>query len=147
MAMQSGTYYVGDPCYVMHDEWDEVCSLIINDHDVLDGEFNLKDGRRFAIYSTMYGDGSYETSKGGSLSVDAGCIGCIRIEDIDQDNTQNRIDFGMTVEFDSEFKTSGGRGDRGWDGTIHIGDVKVYTGDMEEEDYDYDEYDYEEEDE
>lgn len=140
MTMQSGNYYVGDLCYVMHDEWEEVCSLIINEHEVLDGEFNLKDGRRFAIYSTAYGDGSYQTSRNETLSVDAGCIGCILVEDIDQDNTQNRIDFGMVVEFDKPFETSGGRGESGWDGTIHFGDVKVYTGDMEE--YDYDDEDY-----
>nr|QMP83779.1 MAG: hypothetical protein [Caudoviricetes sp.] len=135
MTMPAGSYYVGDLCYILHDEWDEVCSLIIKD-EVLDGEFNLKDGRRFAIYSTQYGDGSYSTSTNHSLSVDAGCIGCILIDDIDQSNPTNHIDDGMIVEFDSPFNTSGYDG-KNWDGTISFGNVKVYTGDMEE---DYDEY-------
>ena len=26
--MRSGTYYVGDLCYVMHPQWDEVCDLM-----------------------------------------------------------------------------------------------------------------------
>ena len=25
MTMKAGTYYIGDLCYVMHKEWDEVC--------------------------------------------------------------------------------------------------------------------------
>lgn len=54
--MPKGKYYIGDICYVMRDEWSEVCSLMFNG-DVYDGEFNLADGRRFASMSTMFGDG------------------------------------------------------------------------------------------
>ena len=46
--MKAGTYYIGDLCYVMHDRWDEFCSITCSEHNVLDGEFNLKDGTRFA---------------------------------------------------------------------------------------------------
>ena len=147
MTMLAGRYWVGDLCYVMHDEWKEVCDLIIDGHDVHDGEFTLADGRRFAIYSTAYGDGSYTNNHNSDrLCVDSGSIGCIRLEDIDQDNTQNDIASGIVVEFERPFSTSGGRGDNGWDGTIHIGHVEVYTGDDpyydEEEEYSY----YEDED-
>ena len=57
MSMRPGKYYVGDLCYVMDDEWDDVCSLIIQGNECVDGEFTLPDGRRFASYGTMYGDG------------------------------------------------------------------------------------------
>jgi len=58
MTMPAGKYYVGDLCYVMDsDEWSQVCSLIIQGEKLLDGEFELPDGRRFAIYSTHWGDG------------------------------------------------------------------------------------------
>lgn len=142
MAMQAGTYWIGDLCYVMHGEWKEVCSLIIQDGDVLDGEFNLADGRRFAIYSTAYGDGEYRTNTGASLGVDAGSIGCIRLEDIDQTDSSNMIKLGTIVEFDTKFKTSGYTESRhDWDGVIKIGHVEIYTGYEEEEEYDnfYDE--------
>ena len=29
----AGKYYVGDLCYVMHDEWDEVCGLFFKGRD------------------------------------------------------------------------------------------------------------------
>lgn len=144
MAMQAGTYWIGDLCYVMHGEWKEVCSLIIQDGDVLDGEFNLADGRRFAIYSTAYGDGEYKTNLNSmyNLGVDSGSIGCIRLEDIDRDNPENNLDLGIIVEFDTEFKTSGYTISRqNWDGVIKIGHVEINTVYEEEEEYDnyYDE--------
>lgn len=143
--MPAGTYVICDLCYVMHGEWKEVCDLIIQDDDVLDGEFNLADGRRFAIYSTAYGDGEYRTNLNSmySLGVDSGSIGCIRLEDIDQDNPENNLDLGTIVEFDTKFKTSGyTESRRDWDGVIKIGHVEIYTGyEEEEEEYDnfYDE--------
>ena len=41
----AGKYYVGDLCYVMHDEWDEVCGLFFkgrDDHGCNQGMFELK---------------------------------------------------------------------------------------------------------
>jgi len=82
--MRPGTYYVGDLCYVMHPQWKEVCDLMFATagNSVLDGEFNLANGVRFALSSTAYGDGVYYDSEGRKYPVDAGLIGCIRIEDV-----------------------------------------------------------------
>ena len=140
MTMQSGTYYVGDLCYVMHAEWKEVCDLIIRENTCLDGEFNLKDGRRFAIYSTAYGDGEYSTNNHKTLGVDSGSIGCIKVEDIDKDNQDNFTNYGMIVDFDEDFETSGSNGDyRNWNGDITFGHIEVYTDENpdEEEDEEY----------
>jgi hypothetical protein len=143
MTMLAGTYFLGDLCYVMHPEWDEFCKLTIDEQTCLDGEFNLSDGRRFATYSTKYGDGSYSTSTNHTLGVDAGLIGCIRIEDIREDLSEERIrELGMIHTFDTPFETSGDRGNPNWDGVIKFGDVEVYTGDMAEDEY----FDDEEED-
>ena len=148
MTMPAGRYVICDLCYVLHDEWKEVCEIIIKDNTVLDGEFTLADGRRFAIYSTMYGDGEYSNSYNSDrLGVDAGCIGCIKVEDVDLDNPRNNLNNGIIVDFHNPFSTSGGRDSQGWDGTIHIGHVEVYTGDdpyyeEEEEYYDEDEEDF-----
>ena len=128
--MPAGTYYIGDLCYVMHPEWDEFCDITINDHECLDGEFNLKDGRRFATYGTAYGDGCYPTSIGARLGVDAGLIGCIKVEDIRDPSVTKLESYGTVVTFDRPFMT------QEVNGTIIFGNVEVYTGDSEEDDYD-----------
>ena len=92
--MQSGTYYIGDLCYVMHDRWDEFCALTCSGHCVLDGEFNLKDGTRFATFTTRWGDGTYRDELGNEYPVDAGLIGCIRVDDI---APEELVNIKMTV--------------------------------------------------
>lgn len=134
--MPAGKYYIGDLCYVMHDVWDEVCNLMFPTPMCapVDGEFTLKDGRRFAVYSTKYGDGLYPSNIGKNLSVDAGIIGCIKVEDIrDPEATDVAIkSLGTTYEFGTDFITDG---DRRGTGTIQFGRVVVETGDyMPEED-------------
>jgi len=103
--MKPGKYYVGDLCYVLHDEWEELCNLIVNGYNCLEGEFTLKDGRNFAIYNTIYGDGSYSDDRGNSYMVDSGSIGCILLSDIDQSNDKNQIRLGKIIDFPFEFDT------------------------------------------
>jgi len=134
--MKAGKYYVGDLCYVLGDRWTEVCDLIIVDHQCLDGEFELKDGTKFAIYSTAWGDGHYPDQFGNGYSVDSGSVGCVLVDQI----TEGELDEGLgnILDFEEEFET-------GYDnGTIQIGHVEIYT--MEEpEEEDYEEYFEEEE--
>lgn len=133
--MPAGKYYIGDLCYVMHPEWDEFCAITIKGRECMDGEFTLADGRRFATYGTAYGDGCYPCSNGAELGVDAGLIGCIRVEDIrDAEGLARLEQLGTVVEFDREFTTSE------CEGTIRFGHISVETG-FEEEEYDH--YDYE----
>lgn len=82
--MRPGTYYVGDLCYVMHPQWREVCNLMFatKGNNVLNGEFNLANGVRFALHGTAYGDGTYQDQQGRKYPVDAGLIGCICVEDV-----------------------------------------------------------------
>lgn len=131
--MKAGTYYVGDLCYVLHDEWDEVCELIIVDNVCLDGEFNLKDGRRFAIYGTAYGDGNYFDQNGKSYDVDAGSIGCILLSDINLDSPGNFLAGGNTHTFNQDFYT----GEQ--DGKIMFHNLSINTDpeDIEEEEYEW----------
>jgi len=121
MSMPAGTYWIGDLCYVMHAEWEEVCDITIEGHNCLDGEFTLADGRRFATYGTAFGDGEYVSNTGHTLGVDAGLIGCILLSDIDTSNTENRVELGMIHVFDVPFETEEE------DGTIVFGDVYVPT--------------------
>lgn len=134
MSMPAGKYYIGDLCYVMtNDEWKEFCNLTISGNKIIDGEFNLKDGRRFASYSTAYGDGVYNDQYGYSYSVDAGLIGCILLKDISPDKDVNLLDLGSIVEFESSFVTSGGRGEKDWCGVIQFGHVMIETDPVYEE--------------
>jgi len=136
MSMPAGKYYIGDLCYVMtDDECLEFCDITIDGMKVKDGEFQLKDGRRFATYGTAYGDGVYHDQYGHSYSVDAGLIGCIKIEDIRANNYDNLLDLGSIMEFDNSFATSGGRGETDWEGTIQFGHVMVETNPHYEEEY------------
>ena len=131
--MQPGKYYIGDLCYVMHGEWDEFCSLTIAGDKVLDGEFNLKDGRRFATFTTRWGDGNYFDETGKSYDVDAGLIGCIRLSDIDLTNPENSLVGGQVVEFVQPFSTFSAGGE------IRIGNVLIDTdpADVEELEEEY----------
>lgn len=110
MTMKAGNYYVGDLCYVMHDVWDEVCELTFPNRNArpVDGEFTLKDGRRFAIYSTAYGDGTYPSNIDTTHCVDSGTIGCILVTDIkDNTDSQERMkELAAIVEFNNDFETS-----------------------------------------
>ena len=135
MTMKAGKYYVGDLCYVMHPQWEEVCELLFagrTDHGCNEGEFTLKNGVKFAIYNTAYGDGTYQDLwNDGEYPVDSGSIGCIRVEDVD--DAEAWLD-GMTEwTFDKDFETSTD-GER-----ITIGRVCIDTGwedAVEEDEYD-----------
>lgn len=137
--MPAGVYYVGDLCYVMSDEeWDEFCSLTIKGNNCIDGEFNLRDGRRFATYGTKFGDGEYRDQFGNTYSVDAGLIGCIRFEDIKTVKYENFEHLGKIIEYKSDFVTAGGRQNDDWDGVIRIGKLRIETDpEFEEEEYEY----------
>ena len=137
--MPAGKYYVGDLCYVMHPEWDEVCNLFFadrTDHGCNEGEFTLADGRRFACFNTAYGDGEYFSNMGTSHSVDAGSIGCILLNDIRDDTYADLSSLGAIIDFPEPFET-------GTDGsTLTFGKVTIETA----PEYDYDdeggEYEY-----
>ncbi len=140
MTMPAGRYYIGDLCYVMHDEWSEVCDRFFppgTSGRGVEGEFTLADGRRYASFSTAYGDGGYRSNIGTSHSVDSGSIGCIRVEDI-RDNTYDpaRIEeLGAIVEFDQPFEVSADQG------LLVFGHVEIETADDGDDEYNDEESD------
>lgn len=83
MNTQKETFWVGDLCYVMGDDWDEVGDLVspTGGYGVY-GLHTLKDGRKFVIFGTAYGDGRYNDQFGNSYPVDSGTIGAILKSDI-----------------------------------------------------------------
>lgn len=128
--MPAGTYYIGDLCYVMDtDEWDQFCSITISGMNCLSGEFNMPDGRRFATYGTKWGDGEYRDQYGNQYGVDAGLIGCIRLDDI-RHKPVNIGSLGAVITFQNDFDTSYA------DGVINIGHIHIDTDPVYEEEYD-----------
>ena len=124
-------YYIGDLCYVMHDAWDEVCALLFPDYSdgMTDGELELADGRKFIIFSTCYGDGSYRDQNGNSYSVDSGTIGAIKVDDIRDTNPY--LEGGTIHEFAAEID-----GNDCWSENGELGFYKVVinTGDSDYDD-------------
>lgn len=144
--MQPGEYYIGDLCYVMKKEWEEVCDLTILHPTVLSGEFTLKDGRRFAIYSTEFGDGEFTSSTGHQVGVDSGSIGCILVSDISSGTGYNepRTSSGFFATFTEPFEVN-----KNTEGTIWFGNINIPTGflhNMDDEYYGDDEDDEDDED-
>ena len=135
--MPAGKYFVGDLCYVFSDtEWDEVCGIIIQGNNVIDGEFNLSDGRRFAMHSTAYGDGVYGDETGHNCyPVDSGSIGCILVDSIKNQNDVYKKELGAVIDFPNPFETGG----ENKTGIIFFGSTRIMTGE-EEEDGDEDYY-------
>ena len=128
VMMPAGTYYVGDLCYVMHDDWDDACELFFLGRDDMlcnEGKLTFKDGRQFVSFDTMYGDGIYyDTKRLYSFCVDAGLIGCIRVEDIREELPEDAV----IVTFDHDFKCSSK------DGVLTFGHIEIDTaGHFEEE--------------
>lgn len=120
MSMPAGEYYIGDLCYVV-DEWDDYCSVIIQDDKCLNGEFHMPDGRKFASYGTCWGDGVYEDTSGRQYSVDAGLIGCILVSDITRKDMGDVTRLGAFVTFEKDFETGSK------DGVIFFGGVEIDT--------------------
>lgn len=120
-TFEPGDYYVGDLCYVLRNEWDEVCSLTIKEHSCLDGVFTLANGTKFATYGTAYGDGVYVDQKGHKYPVDAGLIGCVAVKDLDANILKNNIHLGNIIKFDKPFTTSEDQG------VIVIGNLSIDT--------------------
>lgn|SRR5574338_152523 len=133
--LPAGKYYVGDLCYVMRPEWNEVCDIVIDGSKCTEGEFSLKDGRKFAMYNTKWGDGIYYDDYNNKYPVDTGSIGCIRIEDISEKELEN-IKSGCIHIFENDIESYSK------DGIIHFNHIVINTKSEDSDDY-YDDHDYE----
>jgi hypothetical protein len=115
MTMPAGKYYLGDLCYCLHDVWDECCDLMFPPGTAVrevEGEFQLRDGRRFASFGTAYGDGEYRSSINTLHSVDSGSIGCILLSDIrdNQCSLEQLQELGAIVDFEAPFEVGSDQG-------------------------------------
>lgn len=75
VILPKGTYYIGDPCYVIED-WDK--ALEVSNYFEKDGVHLLND-KFFIGFPTKHGDGTYMDSDTISYPVDSGIIGAVAI--------------------------------------------------------------------
>lgn len=130
VTLPPGKYYIGDLCYVMDKQWNEVHNLRFPNNNAIDGVFVLSDGSVFACYSTLNGDGSYPCSDGSSIGVDSGSIGCIKIDGL----SKRDLKYGTIVEFKNNFTTDE------HEGVIRFGHITIDTH-VEDEDEDWERFD------
>jgi hypothetical protein len=140
----SHKYFVGDLCYVLSDEWSDVCDLTLDPlNDADDREFQFDDGREFLFLSTAYGDGTYFDQFGNQYPVDSGTIGAVKVEYLHPEVLAEALERGLGAvhEFGYELHELDCEYDNG---TLRFDRVAIVTGYEEEEE---EEEEYEEEDE
>lgn len=97
--MKAGKYYIGDLGYIVAD-WDMFCNECLDN----EGEFSMSNGIKGCYFFTKYGDGTYHDDLGNSYDVDAGLIGCVRIDSVGL--IVDAFDAGAIIEFKTEFTCS-----------------------------------------
>lgn len=104
--MPAGTYFVGDLTAVLHDDWNEICYYTIDENEkVLSGEFELGDGRRFALYKVP-GQKIYFDQDDRKYVVQSDSIGCINLHDFHCSGDPRHVyQEGQIVEFARPFVT------------------------------------------
>jgi len=122
MRFKAGKYYVGDLCYVISDEnW---IPLLERTNYLTDGEFEYNGMRAYAD-GTANGDGTFYDNYNREYGVDAGLIGIMPVEAID-----NESNGGNIIEFENDFEV--------WseEGLFRFGNITIDTGyDEDDEDY------------
>lgn len=123
----AGRYFIGDPCYaVANTKWDELikntgCFGYEEGNHVTnwyDGVF-YHNGKKCFAWGTAHGDGVYKDNKKGRYGVDAGLIGIVPFDAVDEED--NSIWGGHCYTFKEIFQV--------WeDGRVfHFGDITINT--------------------
>ena len=122
----AGTYYFGDPCYAVPDQfWMELLNSCDFFSDTLEGKVN-----GLTVYSagTMYGDGMYSDNLNRKFPVDAGMIGLTPVALAELDTAafkDGKLEiFGshlITLTGTTIFRSDG-------QGNIILGDIVIPTG-------------------
>ena len=122
----AGRYYVGDPCYVITDEaWDKVLRETgcfgYESFSGIDENYYHLNGKMCWANSTAYGDGTYLDNNNHEYWVDAGLLGVIPAEAIDEapDFRGGFAFIDFPKPFTVEYK----------DGTFRFGNIIIPTGD------------------
>jgi hypothetical protein len=123
-TFSKGTYYIGDPCYVVSDDnWDK----LLDNTDFFQNEDQSYKGYQILAGDTAYGDGTYTDNYRREYGVDAGLIGIFPIEAVDN-KYGNVEELGSIVEFEEDFVVEINNG------VFKFGNIIINTFD-EDDDY------------
>jgi len=125
--INKNVYYVGDLCYVMTNELEEICDSI-NGADEDEIVFSLEDGRDYILMNTAFGDGTYNDLNGQPYSVDSGTIGAVLVNNITDTEALNQAlsnGLGHLYQSDKELDHYNCSYD---EGTICINQITIDTG-------------------
>ncbi len=117
----AGTYYIGDPCYVVaNNKW---YKLLIKTNYLGDGEFIYRKQQCFSA-GTAWGDGKYDDNYGREYFVDAGLIGIMTITALDK-NKEGKG--GQIITFEKDFDVQAARG------IFYFGNITINTRDCDDD--------------
>lgn len=120
MRFPKGTYFVGDPCYCFNSKtWDEIGRQT----DGFGDDTIMAELRDFTMWSegTAYGDGEYTDQFGNHYSVDAGLIGIVPIE-IVENKGYDLHTLGLIHTFTRDFVV-----ESDGEGLFTIGHIRIDT--------------------
>lgn len=114
IALPKGTYYIGDLCYVVTQEWPELVSLYFQKQKENPNAnlHNLTKAIPHTIVFNTGSDGNYwlknktNPTQQIALSVDSGTIGLIDIKLLDKKVLEENLHLGHVKEFKSDFTVS-----------------------------------------
>jgi len=139
LIFPAGTYYVGDPCYVISDlRWSALCDATKCFEKQTAGcpnTFLVEDVTMFAA-PTSHGDGTYKDSDGRTYSVDSGLIGIVPMEAVLADSEYRKgeydegSDLGHILTFDYDFQVYVDDEHK-----FHFGKISIETDIGVEDDY------------
>jgi hypothetical protein len=130
VTVPAGQYVLGDPCYaVPYEDWDDLlasCNYFQNPIGLITKDFTKK---FFVLgFSTRWGDGCYAGSDGKEYPVDAGLIGLVPIELV-EDLSEH---YGNIVTFNKETICSSNG-----DGKLRFGGIVIDTDPEDENEDNY----------
>ena len=127
--LPAGTYYIGDPCYVMG-KTDEMDWLTVLDKtNYFDGEIHEVGGYKVWGEGTAHGDGEYKDQEGNEYGVDSGTLAAVPLEYVHDVAEARRL--GHIHEFDEDFDCERNGG------VLRFGSVEIDTDPAYDDEEDY----------
>ena len=135
--LPAGKYYIGDLCYILNDdEWHYHIDQLFIGYDRKIGIFHTRDNIPYANMCTIYGDGYYFDDDETGYYVDSGTIGCFPLRDdilygdehMFKALIKTRDNKARIETFDEPFDVY-----YNIDGTIIFNSIKIYTGNISDE--------------
>ena len=127
--LPAGHYYIGDLSFILEgEEYDELIKKVFPSNDMSQrqsGVMTLSNGKKFAIFGTMFGYVFYYDQYDYEYGVDSGAIGAFPVEDLNEGHELgNTWSFEEPFECDYEQET----------GIMRFDDITIHTNLLEGDD-------------